>query len=781
MFVINSERDIKMGYRKYACALAIILAGSAITSAIPPPLFTMPFEQINIEIQPAGSTLKAEFSVEYTFTNIVSFLEKIGFPLPPDANNIAGWMNDSPLSHQWSSIVYNSILPEVGQIPVMEWLGPFPQEGGTLKVQYEQALIKRQGEFIYFTPFVLDRGTATTVTMDIELPENFVVGGVWLKDIPQAYSVNDSHLSISFQTHTAPIYGPAEIIVSLVPSTLYVATDGDDGTGDGSKSKPFRTIQKGIDTAANGCRVFVRPGVYTEGLTFFGKAITVQGIATSVGLPMLEKPNDFAVSFYNGEGPDTILKNFVIKNSFLAVFIAGSSPTLRNLTIVNNKSGIEAYSGSEPNISSCIFWENRESDLFQCQASYSCTQQPGEGNINTDPLFADPCNGDYHLLSERGRYWPEHNVWVLDKVTSPCIDGGDPNADSSSEPRPNGGRINMGAFGGTPYASMSISWLDGDINYDHIVNMTDLAILADNWLKSEELPPPNKPPQVNIINLQDGTVFDYAIETIVIEANAIDVDGSVTLVEFFANENKIGEDDTGIDGWRINWQDFTPGSFILIAKATDNVGATATSPAVQIRILAGPLAAHDPTPPDGAINMPKSVIQWKAGLTALAHDVYFGTSETAVTNATYDSPEFTEQTNLLYCALVTTLQQPQTTYYWRIDELENETTIIKGDVWQFTTASFKAHSPVPADGSLSVDPNTILTWGPGFNIKSTSGHRIYFGTDAANLIYKGAKSSPGYNPGVLAKGTTYYWRIDEVNKDNMVAMGDVWRFTTAPS
>ena len=88
---------------------------------------------------------------------------------------------------------------------------------------------------------------------------------------------------------------------------------------------------------------------------------------------------------------------------------------------------------------------------------YSRTTQTsrGEGNITDDPLFVDPNAGDYHLFSARGRYWPEHDVWVLDRVTSPCIDGGDPQADPSDEPMPNGYRINMGAYGGTVQASMS--------------------------------------------------------------------------------------------------------------------------------------------------------------------------------------------------------------------------------------------------------------------------------------------------------------------------------------
>jgi hypothetical protein len=241
----------------------------------------------------------------------------------------------------------------------------------------------------------------------------------------------------------------------------YIYVDADHGNDDNEGKTPgtaFATIKKGISTASDGDVIRVFPGLYQEEVDFRGKAIAVQGVAAgAAGVPVLQNTNDFAVSFYNGEGPGSILRNFVIKDNFMAVFIAGSSPTISNLTIVDNMYGIEASADSDPDISNIIFWNNTYSDLFGCRARYSRVDEvsAGQGNIDGDPLFVDPENGDYHLRSERGRYWPEHDVWVLDRLTSPCIDGGDPNAEPLIELQPNGGRINMGAYGGTAQASLS--------------------------------------------------------------------------------------------------------------------------------------------------------------------------------------------------------------------------------------------------------------------------------------------------------------------------------------
>jgi len=113
-----------------------------------------------------------------------------------------------------------------------------------------------------------------------------------------------------------------------------------------------------------------------------------------------------------------------------------------------------------------------------------------EGNIDADPCFADPCNGDYHLQSQGGRYEPTEGGWTTDEVTSPCIDAGDSMTPIGSEPFPNGGIINMGAYGGTAEASKSYFGelpceviIAGDINGDCRVDFSDFAILGSHWLE----------------------------------------------------------------------------------------------------------------------------------------------------------------------------------------------------------------------------------------------------------------------------------------------------------
>lgn len=264
--------------------------------------------------------------------------------------------------------------------------------------------------------------------------------------------------------------------------TWYVngATGSDDNDGL-TPENALKTIQAGIDAAANGFTVAVFPGVYDEPITFSGKSVTLTGIEDA---PVIETPGEYGISFFFAENRKSVVQNFVISNCELGIFVSGGSPTIRNVTFADNGFGVAAYAGADPNISNCIFWGNSGGDLHDCSVRFSCLQtiQPGVGNISEDPLFAAPDAGDYHLKSRRGRYQPASDRWVLDSETSPCIDAAHPGEDAGAERAPHGWRRNMGAYGGTNYASLSDHRIPGDVNYDGLVNMLDVALVAENWL-----------------------------------------------------------------------------------------------------------------------------------------------------------------------------------------------------------------------------------------------------------------------------------------------------------
>ncbi|UCD51119.1 MAG: tail fiber domain-containing protein [Phycisphaerales bacterium] len=422
-----------------------------------------------------------------------------------------------------------------------------------------------------FEQFVITVDTTAKQVKSVVKTGTLNVGDIDYAPDGYLYATNFSWalLRIDPETGVQKVMGHGQLgalggLASSMPQVqrdIYVDAAGGADTNEGlSPETAFASIQRGIEVARHGDAVLVLPGVYREEVEFLGKAITVKGVATPTGIPILENARGFAVSFYSAEGTDSVLSNFVIRNSFIGIFMAGSSPTIKNITLVDNDSGIEAYAGSEPDIANCIFGRNIAMDLFQCQARYSRLEEVDEGqhNITAGPRFVDAANGDYHLRSKRGRYWPRHDVWVLDEVSSPCIDGGDPNMPVGQEPIPNGGRINMGAYGGTPYASM---------------NDTPCPCVDGG----------NQAPEVAIVTPSDGAVLNYA-NRVLVEAEANDVDGFVARVELFVDGDKVGEDVDGGDGWAVEWTDHPAGDYVLAVRATDDEGRFSDSDPVRVSL-----------------------------------------------------------------------------------------------------------------------------------------------------------------------------------------------------
>jgi len=150
----------------------------------------------------------------------------------------------------------------------------------------------------------------------------------------------------------------------------------------------------------------------------------------------------------------TITDNFAPQTGGGIYCNHNSSPSLINVTITGNSAadyggGIYCRFSSSPSLKNCILWNDSPQEIYFYEDSYPntntitisysdvhggesgiITNNSGtvnwlEGNIDADPLFIDPVNGDYHLTEN-----------------SPCIDAGDP--DSPLDP--DGTIADMGAY-----------------------------------------------------------------------------------------------------------------------------------------------------------------------------------------------------------------------------------------------------------------------------------------------------------------------------------------------
>jgi hypothetical protein len=229
---------------------------------------------------------------------------------------------------------------------------------------------------------------------------------------------------------------------------------------------------------------------------------------TTINCIFISNSADYGGGIYNFDSIPTIKNCTFICNS--ALYGAGIYNTyLSNLLVTgctfisnsaeNEGGGIYNYSYSHPIMTNCIFWYNTPDEICNYEncssdVTYSNIQGgwSGLGNIDTDPCFADANNGDYHLKSQAGRWNPNSQSWVLDNVTSPCIDSGNPGCPLRDEPNgPNNVRINMGAYGGTAEASKSpANWRSiADITNDWVIDSNDLKVFVSYWLQTDECIP----------------------------------------------------------------------------------------------------------------------------------------------------------------------------------------------------------------------------------------------------------------------------------------------------
>jgi hypothetical protein len=158
-----------------------------------------------------------------------------------------------------------------------------------------------------------------------------------------------------------------------------------------------------------------------------------------------------------------------------------------------------------------------------------------------------------------------------------------------------------------------------------------------------------------------------------------------------------------------------------------------------------------PKPAHGATDVQREpTLSWVPGEFAAKHDVYFGTDEEAVKNATKTSPEYVVTNEISSESFRPGILEFNTSYYWRIDEVNsaNPDSPWKGNVWSFTTGNFLL---IDDFEDYDTGNNEIWwSWKDGLGYVAHDNEPAYPGNGTGAEV--GDESSPSYMEETIVHG-----------------------------
>jgi len=159
----------------------------------------------------------------------------------------------------------------------------------------------------------------------------------------------------------------------------------------------------------------------------------------------------------------------------------------------------------------------------------------------------------------------------------------------------------LGASTAPPY---SYTWANvGAGSYSFTARATDVNGLITTSRPVTYTVVNDVAPTVSITSPAAGAVFVQG-GPIAIAANAVDSDGTIAKVDFYADGALIGT--ASAPPYTLSWNPYAQGTFAITAVATDNLGLTATSAAVQISTVPD-------APPTVSITAPAAGSSYKVG------------------------------------------------------------------------------------------------------------------------------------------------------------------------
>ena len=177
----------------------------------------------------------------------------------------------------------------------------------------------------------------------------------------------------------------------------------------------YRTIQEAIDAAMDGDEVQVHSGTYNEAINFLGKAITVRSSDGPQVTIIDAQQTGTVVTYYSGEGPDTVLEGFTVTGGTGTDLFGGgdfvgggmlnlfSNPTVANCTFSGNTAAFGGgmyNSGGSPTVTNCTFSGNTASGFVSRGGGmYNSVSNPTVTNCTFSGNTADYGGGMYNSSS----------------------------------------------------------------------------------------------------------------------------------------------------------------------------------------------------------------------------------------------------------------------------------------------------------------------------------------------------------------------------------------------
>ena len=159
-----------------------------------------------------------------------------------------------------------------------------------------------------------------------------------------------------------------------------------------------------------------------------------------------------------------------------------------------------------------------------------------------------------------------------------------------------------------------------------------------------------------------------------------------------------------------------------------------------------PGAVGNPQPAYNATDVPlNAILAWTPAASAASHEFYFGTDKETVRNANSGSPEYKGSQALGAESYDPGLLEANTTYYWRVDEVDGQGNVLTGPLWIFTTGSFL----LVDDFENYTDDDTAgkaiwQTWIDGFGLADNGAQVGYLMPPYAEqtIVHGGSQSMP---------------------------------------